>query len=397
MAYFDLDPLLETMLDTAPDISDLNLSVGRPPQVEVDGVLRPVAYAGIERLLPYHTELIALRLLQGKRDLADKLVKTGSVDLSYSLARRTRFRVNIFSQRGSFSIALRVIPSTVPTVEELGLPAQLNQIADERNGIVLVTGPTGSGKSTTLAAIINKLNREKAIHIITIEDPIEYLHPHVKATINQREVGTDTHTFALALRAALRQAPKVILVGEMRDVETISIALEASETGHLVLSTLHTIDAAKTIDRIVGVFPKNEERQIRTRFSQAFKWVVSQRLVPKQGGGRIAVCEILRATSRTKEYVHEGEREGKSLIDAMEDGLLEGMQTFDQELERLIAAGTIDREMALSYATNRTNLALRLDTQHSQDVARPAVPAAPAGARRAPKQPRSDFEDLIER
>jgi twitching motility protein PilT len=401
MPYFDLDPLLESMLDAAPNISDLNLSVGRPPQVEVDGALRTVGYAGIERLLPYQTELIAMRLLQGKRDLSEKLVRTGSVDLSYSLARRTRFRVNIFSQRGTYSIVLRVIPSRVPTIEELGLPAQLNEIADERNGIVLLTGPTGSGKSTTLAAVINKLNRDKAIHIITIEDPIEYLHPHQRATINQREVGSDTQTFALALRAALRQAPKVILVGEMRDAETIQIALEASETGHLVLSTLHTIDAAKTIERIVGVFPRNEERQIRTRFAQAFKWVVSQRLIPKDGGGRVAVCEVLRSTSRTREYVQEGEREGKSILDAMEDGTLEGMQTFDRELERLIGQGVMDREVALSYATNRTNLQLRLETQGTDMTEAPTVPlktmpAAPAPQRR-PAAPRSDFEDLIER
>jgi twitching motility protein PilT len=400
MAYFDLDPLLETMLDAAPGISDLNLSVGRPPQVEVDGQLRSVAYGGVEKLLPYQTELIAMRLLANKRELADRLVKTGSADLSYSLAKRTRFRVNVFAQRGSYSIVLRVIPNKIPTVEQLGIPPQLNQIAHERNGIVLVTGPTGSGKSTTLAAIIDKINREKAVHIITIEDPIEYLHPHKLATINQREVGADTQTFALALRAALRQAPKVILVGEMRDVETISIALEASETGHLVLSTLHTIDASKTIDRIVGVFPKNEERQIRTRFSQAFKWVVSQRLIPKEGGGRMAVCEILRATSRTKEYVQEGEREGKSLIDAMEDGLLDGMQSFDQELERLINAGELDRETALSYATNRTNLQLRLETQGSSlgHQAEPTIPvkSAPAMAPARP-EPRSEFDDLIER
>src|SRR5512145_272512 len=417
MGYFELDPLLESMLDAAPGISDLNLSVGRPPQVEVDGQLRPVAFAGLERLMPYHTELIAMRLLANKRDLADKLVRTGSVDLSYSLMRRTRFRVNVFSQRNSYSIVLRVIPNKVPTVEELGLPAQVNDICEERNGIVLVTGPTGSGKSTTLAAIIGKMNREKAIHIITIEDPIEYLHPHVKATINQREVGADTQTFALALRAALRQAPKVILVGEMRDVETISIALEASETGHLVLSTLHTIDAAKTIDRIVGVFPKNEERSIRTRFSQSFKWIVSQRLVPKRGGGRLAICEILRANSRTKEYVQEGEREGKSLQDAMEAGGLDGMQTFDQELERLIHEGTVDRELALSYATNRTNLQLRLDTQSPPSSKTDSIPLKPQegdgrrtgsyrpsdtrSARPAPApQPRhgdSEMDDLIER
>ena len=412
MAYFDLDPLLEAMLDAAPGISDLNLSVGRAPQVEVDGHLQAVPFAGIEKLVPYHTELIAMRLLASKRDAADKLVRTGSTDISYSLARRTRFRVNIFQQRGTYSIVLRVIPNKIPTVEELNIPPQLNEIATERNGIVLVTGPTGSGKSTTLAAILNKMNEEKAIHIITIEDPIEYLHPHRAATINQREVGSDTQTFALALRAALRQAPKVILVGEMRDVETISIALEASETGHLVLSTLHTIDASKTVDRIVGVFPKNEERQIRTRFSQAFKWVVSQRLVPKKGGGRIAVCEILRSSSRTKEYVQEGEREGKSLIDAMNDGVLEGMQSFDYELERLINAGIVDREVGLSYASNRTNLQLRLETQGSgsqestdklQSIGvaggKPTSPTSRSGVRPAPAPApqRSEMDDLIER
>jgi len=391
------------MLDLAPDISDLNLSVGRVPQKKNDGQLRPVPFSGLEQLLPYHTETVAMRLLGGKRDLADKLVRTGSADLSYSLARRTRFRVNIFSQRGSLSIVLRVIPNRVPTVEDLGLPQQLTEITRERNGIVLVTGPTGSGKSTSLAAIIDQINREQAIHIITIEDPIEYLHLHKQATINQRELGSDTQSFALALRAALRQAPKVILVGEMRDVDTISIALEASETGHLVLSTLHTIDAAKTIDRIVGVFPKNEERQIRTRFSQAFKWVVSQRLVPKVGGGRVALCEILRSTSRTREYVLEGEREGRSLIDAMNDGLLEGMQSSDYELERLINVGVIDREVGLSYATNRTNLQLRLDTQGAGDASpSPAATAGKPALSRPARQTAApsaslDLDDLIER
>ena len=402
MAFFDVDPLLETMLDAAPGISDLNISVGRPPQVEVDGQLRGVPFSGIDKLSPYHTEQVVMRLLAGKRDAADKLVKTGSTDLSYSLTARTRFRVNIFAQRGTYCVVLRVIPSRIPTVEELGIPPQLNEITKERNGIVLVTGPTGSGKSTTLAAIINKFNKEKAMHIITIEDPVEYLHPHHAATINQREVGTDTQTFALALRAALRQAPKVILVGEMRDVETISIALEASETGHLVLSTLHTIDASKTIDRIVGVFPKNEERQIRTRFSQSFRWVVSQRLVPKKGGGRLAVCEVLRSTARTREYVQEGEREGKSLIDAMNDGVLDGMQSFDYELERLINAGMVDRETALSYATNRTNLQLRLETNagNTDELATIKAAGAPPKASAKPKpppQPKNELDDLIER
>jgi twitching motility protein PilT len=393
MAYFDLNPLLGKMLDVAPGISDLNLSVGKPPQVEIEGQLRGVPYAGIERLAPYHTELVAMRLLRGKRDLTEKLLRTGSVDLSYSLAQRTRFRVNVFAQRGSFSVVLRVIPNKIPTVEELGLPPQLNEITQERDGIVLVTGPTGSGKSTTLAAIINKMNREKSIHVITIEDPIEYLYPSLKATINQREVGADTETFALALRAALRQAPKVILVGEMRDVETIAIALEASETGHLVLSTLHTIDASKTIDRIVGVFPKNEERQIRTRFSQSFKWIVSQRLVPKKSGGRMAVCEILRGTARTRDYIREGEKEGKSLVDAMEDGALEGMQTFDWELKRLIETGVIDEETALSYATNAPNLKLKLAMEAGEHPRKDA----PAKPERGSSGAASEMDNLIER
>jgi twitching motility protein PilT len=393
MAYFDLNPLLGKMLDVAPGISDLNLSVGKPPQVEIEGQLRGVPYAGIERLSPYHTELVAMRLLRGKRDLTEKLLRTGSVDLSYSLAQRTRFRVNVFAQRGSFSVVLRVIPNKIPTVEELGLPPQLNEITQERDGIVLVTGPTGSGKSTTLAAIINKMNREKSIHVITIEDPIEYLYPSMKATINQREVGADTETFALALRAALRQAPKVILVGEMRDVETISIALEASETGHLVLSTLHTIDASKTIDRIVGVFPKNEERQIRTRFSQSFKWIVSQRLVPKKSGGRMAVCEILRGTARTRDYIREGEKEGKSLVDAMEDGALEGMQTFDLELKRLIETGVLDHETALSYATNAPNLKLKLAMEGGVHPPKDAAAAPPGRSSSAG----SEMDNLIER
>src|SRR3954465_190018 len=361
MPYFDLDPLLETMLDYSPGISDLNLSVGRPPQVELDGQLRPIAYAGIERLLPYQTELIAMRLLAGKRDLADKLVRTGSVDLSYSLAKRTRFRVNVFAQRGSYSIVLRVIPNKIPTVEELGIPPQLNEIGEERNGIVLVTGPTGSGKSTTLAAVINKINPDQAVHIITIEDPIEYLHPHVKSTINQREVGADTQTFSLALRAALRQAPKVILVGEMRDVETISIALEASETGHLVLSTLHTIDAPKTVERIIGEFPVSEQTAIRNRLSQSFRYIVSQRLLPrKDGQGRVAAIEILKSTMRTRDYVQNGERDGQSLHDAMHDGELEGMQHFDGVLEKMVRDSAISKATALGYATNAGNLNLSL-------------------------------------
>ena len=399
MAYFDPEQLFEAMVDAAPDVSDLNLSVGAAPQIEVDGKLRQVEFAGLKRLLPYHTELIAMRLLNDNVELADRLIETGSVDLSYSLRQKARFRVNVFSQRGTYSIVLRVIANEVPRFEDLGLPSTLKAIAHERNGIVLVTGPTGSGKSTTLAAIINKMNEEREIHIITIEDPIEYLHTHKKAIINQREVGGDTKSFALALRAALRQAPKVILVGEMRDVETISTALEAAETGHLVLSTLHTIDAAKTVDRIIGVFPKNEERQVRTRFAQSFRWIVSQKLIPKKGGGRTALCEILRATSRTREYIQEGERDGRSLLDAMSDGALDGMQTFDGELLRLINEGAMDAELALSHATNPTNLRLRLgfDSDGNDASAAPAEPAPAATPETVEPVMDSDLESMIER
>jgi twitching motility protein PilT len=361
--FDQINPLLEFMLAVSPQVSDLNFSVGRPPQVEINGELREVPIKGLKALTPYQTEQMALQLLRGDRHLIRKLLKQGSADLSHSIPGKTRFRVNIFSQRGTYSIVLRVIPNGVPTIEELGLPPQLNQVAEERNGIVLLTGPTGSGKSTTLAAIINRINTDKAYHIVTIEDPIEYLHRHKRATINQRELGADVPSFALALRAALRQAPKVILVGEMRDLETTEIALEAAETGHLVLSTLHNIDASKTVDRIIGIFPKNEEQQIRTRFSQTFKWIVSQRLVPKaDGSGRLAVCEILRTSERTRDYIQHGESEmeGKSLLDAMNDGALDGMQTFDQELERLWREGVVSRETAISFATNAPNLALKM-------------------------------------
>jgi len=360
MKNFKLNAMLEAMLKVSDRVSDLNFSVGCPPQVELDGDLIPVKFSGLERLTPFQTEIVALNLVRGNADAVRTLVETGSTDVSYAIPGKTRFRVNIFSQRGTYSIVMRVIPSGVPTIDSLGLPRELKRIANLKSGIVLVTGPTGSGKSTTLAAIINKINSEKPYHIVTIEDPIEYLHPHKKATVNQREVGADTKSFGLALRAALRQAPKVILIGEMRDVETMETALEAAETGHLVLSTLHTIDASKTIERILGVFPKEQEQFIRNRFAASFRYIVSQRLVPKPGGGRVAVLEILKATLRTREYVLKGETEGRSLVDAMRDGNTEGMQHFDGEFERLVREGILPKETVLLYATNPTNLALEL-------------------------------------
>ena len=360
MKNFNLDAILEAMLKISDRVSDLNFSVGRPPQVEVDGQLAPVNFPGLPRLTPFQTETIAMHMLRGDRDLTRTLIQNGSVDLSYSIPQKTRFRVNIFAQRGTYAIVLRVIPEGIPSLASLKMPQELYNIGKLKNGIVLVTGPTGSGKSTTLAAIIHEINQESAYHIITIEDPVEYMHKHMKSTVNQREVGSDTKSFSLALRAALRQAPKVILIGEMRDVETIEIAMEAAETGHLVLSTLHTIDAAKTIDRIVGVFPKDQEPQIRTRFSQSFRYVISQRLLPKIGGGRVAALEILKSTMRTRDYVMKGESEGRSLTDAMHDGSVDGMQTFDDEIEKMWNQRMITKETALAYATNPTNLALRM-------------------------------------
>ena len=360
MIHFKIDSLFQRLLAAGDGISDLNLSVGKAPQVEIDGQLQTVEIRGLPVLKPIHTEMIAMMLMGGRKKFLQDLEQRGSVDLSYAIPGVTRFRVNIFLQRGNFAAVLRVIPRGIPTLEQLGLPAELANISKLKNGIVLVTGPTGSGKSTTLAAVIDRINREQAVHIVTIEDPIEYLHPHHQATINQREIGADAPSFSLALRAALRQAPKVILVGEMRDLETIETAFEAAETGHLVLSTLHTIDASKTVDRVIGVFPREQHQQVRIRFAQTFKYVVSQRLLPRQGGGRVAAVEIMKSTFRTRDYVLKGEGDGRSLIDAIHDGDQDGMRGFDQVLEQYVRDGIIDRQTALLYASNAGNLGLQM-------------------------------------
>ncbi len=304
MSLLVVAPIIELMLLISDIVSELNFSCGQKRQVEISGTLYSAAPLGLGRLTAFQTEMIAMAILRDNADAAVQLAKTRTADLSYALPGKCRFRVNIFQQRNSYSIVMRVIPHEVPTFEQLSIPPQLRDICNIRNGVVLLTGPTGSGKSSTLAAIIDQINETKSYHIVTIEDPIEFLHNHKKSTINQREVGADTKDFATALRAALRQAPKVILVGEMRYLETAEIALEAAETGHLVLSTLHTIDASKTIDRIIGLYPKNEERIIRTRLAQTFLYIVSQRLIPKADGkGRIAAVEILRSNPRTREYI----------------------------------------------------------------------------------------------
>ena len=353
--------IVATMLRVSKQVSDLIFSPGRAPQIEINGQLNEVNIAGVGKLSSEATQRIAVDLIGQNDIVAAKLEKEGSTDLSYSLPGIARFRVNIFRQRGTYAIVMRVIPQTIPDLASLNLPPHLGEVAELRNGIVLVTGPTGSGKSSTLAAILNKINEEKAYHVLTIEDPIEFLHNHKKSPIHQRELHSDTPSFALALRAALRQAPKVILVGEMRDKETIEIGLEAAETGHLVFSTLHTIDASKTVERIVGVFPLADQQAIRSRVSKAFRHIISQRLIPrKDGTGRVAVIEILKSTMRTREYVEKGEGEGKTLVDAMRDGSGEGMQHFDGELDRLIRAGVIDLEVGLGYASNAGNLRLEL-------------------------------------
>ena len=353
--------VLRRMLGVDSKISDLIFSPGRPPQVELTGDLQGVPIPGLEKLLPPQIKAMAELMLLGNEQGLETLDKKGSADISYSVPGLCRFRVNIFRQRGTFAIVMRVIPTTPPNWEELNLPKAVMSAAGLKNGLVLVTGPTGSGKSTTLAAIVDLINSTKKYHIVTIEDPIEFIHEHKLGTVHQRELHSDTPDFALALRAALRQAPKVILVGEMRDRETIEVAMEAAETGHLVLSTLHTIDAAKTIDRIIGVFPKNEESAIRTRLAQSFRRIISQRLLPKEGGGRIAAIEILVTNSRTREYIEKGEKEGRSITDAMNDGELDGMQTFDGVLEKFIREGLVRKEIALAFATNPNNLLLSIN------------------------------------
>jgi twitching motility protein PilT len=353
--------ILLAMLAVSSKVSDLILSPGSFPMVELSGKLAPVKIPGTVPLTPEDTRRIAYELIDGNKQATDSLQALGSCDISYRVPGHCRFRVNIFQQRGSHAIVMRVIPQVIPTLADLNLPPQLAEIADLQNGVVLVTGPTGSGKSSTLAAVLDRINESHAYHILTIEDPIEFMHRHKRSIVHQRELHSDTPSFALALRAALRQAPKVILVGEMRDKETIEIALEAAETGHLVLSTLHTIDASKTVERIIGAFQMGEQHTIRNRLAKSFRAIISQRLIPrKDGSGRVAIVEILKSTLRTREYVEKGEQDGKTLLEAMIDGDTDGMQHFDGEIEKLVRAGLIDVTTGLAYATNPGNLRLLL-------------------------------------
>ncbi|HJX35481.1 MAG TPA: PilT/PilU family type 4a pilus ATPase [Dehalococcoidales bacterium] len=358
----EIDHILTRMMESNVEISDFILTVDKPFQVEAAGQLvRVELRPHFEKLTPFQTEIFALNLINQDHRLMEKLIKEGSCDLSYELPDVARFRVNIFSQRGHYSIVLRKLETQIPTCAELLLPDAYYRVASEKNGIVLVTGATGSGKTTSLAAVINEINEKNSLHIITLEDPIEYTHTQKKATINQRELGKDFDTFANGLRAALRQAPKVILVGEMRDRESVEIALNAAETGHLVLSTLHTIDAGQTINRILGMFPIDEENQIRTRLADSLRWIICQRLLPKVGGGRIAAFEALGTNMRVKEVILHGESEGKTFSDIIQQSQAFSMVTFDNCIVDLYEKGSITEETARAYASNRANVGRGID------------------------------------
>ncbi len=359
----EIDHLLARMLDSYDNVSDLNITVGKPFQVETSGDLAVVDLEPqFNEITPYQAEIFALNLINQSRRLTETLLLEGSCDSSYELPGKARFRVNIFSQRGNYSVVLRKLSPKIPTCQELGLPDAFLEMSQEQNGFILVTGATGSGKSTSLAAILNDINDVKSVHIVTLEDPVEYDHPHKKATFNQRELGEDFDSFATGLRAALRQAPKVILVGEMRDRESLEIGLSAAETGHLVLSTLHTLDSGQTINRILGMFPTEEENQIRTRIADSIRWIVCQRLLPKVGGGRVAAFEILRTNLRVKDSILHGESEGKTFYDIIQAGKAFGMVTFDDYILGLYEKGIITQETAMAYASRKDVLGRGIDT-----------------------------------
>lgn len=363
MKKSEIDYWITAMLKSYENVSDLNLTVGKPLQVEAAGVLMPVqVQPQIDRLTPFQTEVFALNLIGNDKRLLADLLHTGSCDLSYALSDVARFRVNIFSQKGCYSIVLRKLETTIPTIESMQFPAVFHKIASELNGLVLFTGATGSGKTTSLAALLHKINQERQVHVITLEDPIEYVHPHNKATFNQRELGKDFDTFSSGIRAALRQAPKVILVGEMRDRETLETAIAAAETGHLVLSTLHTIDTGQAINRILGFYEQEEQPQVRNRLIDTLRWVVGQRLLPRITGGRVAAIEVLCTSLRVKDLILNGEREEKTFYKIIDAGSTVGMRTFDQHIVELYGQGIITEKTAMSYCTQRTEVARRLDT-----------------------------------
>jgi twitching motility protein PilT len=355
--------LLASILRANNQVSDLIFSPGRMPQVEVNGQLIGVQGAGLRPFSADDTRRLASDLIGENKQAIAILREQGFCDVSYGLTGVARFRVNVFIQRGSCAVVMRVIATAIPILSSLGLPRQLADVAHLREGIVLITGPRGSGKSSTLAALLDSINREQVCHIITIEDPIEFLHNHKRATVHQRELHSDTPSAAVALRAALRQAPNVILVGEMRDRETMEMVLEAAESGHLVLTSLNTVSVAKTVERMVSVFGQCEQSSIRSRLARSFRYIVSQRLIArKDGAGRIAIVEMLKANPRTQSCMEANDSSGENLLQAMRDGVSEGMQHFDGELEKLVSKGIVDFDTAMMYATDPQELRTHLKT-----------------------------------
>ena len=359
----EIDYILLKMLESKKNLSDLNFTPGKPVQVESDGELIPVRMQpNFSNLTAFQTEIIALNLINNNRELTETLIKRGSCDFSHQLKDGVRFRVNVFSRSGKYSIAMRKLETQIPTIKELNLPDVFYQMAEEKNGLLFVTGATGVGKSTSLAALLNQINETKAYHVITLEDPIEFQHSQKKSTFNQRELATDFDTFESGLRAAMRQAPKVILVGEMRDRETIQIGLAAAETGHLVVTTLHTADAGQTINRILGMFSTEEEKLIRVRLADSLKWVVSQKLLPKTGGGRIAAFEVMCTSLRVKDSILHGEKEGNSYAEIIKQGSARSMISFDEYILKLYESGLIEENTANVYATRKDIVGRGIDT-----------------------------------
>jgi twitching motility protein PilT len=353
--------LLAAMLRTSQKVSDLIFTPNRPPQIEVHGQLTAVQIPGVGTLTPDDTRRIASDVIGANKQALNMLREQGSCDVSYGQPGTARFRVNVFIQRGSCAVVMRVIPTVIPTFSSLRLPAQLEEVAHVRNGIILVTGGSGSGRSSTLAAIIDRINDEHCYHILTVEDPIEFLHRHGKSTVHQRELGSDAPSFMHALKAALRQSPRAIMVGEIRDRETLEILLEAAENGHLILSSMNTVDSLKTVERVVGLFPASEQQSMRERFAKTFRYIIGQRLIPRADGAeRIAAVEILKSNSRTRDCIEQGERPGRTLLDCIKAGENEGMQHFDAEIAKLVRAGLVDPETALCFASNSTLLSQEL-------------------------------------
>ncbi|MDR1080836.1 MAG: PilT/PilU family type 4a pilus ATPase [Deltaproteobacteria bacterium] len=360
---FHLEFILDKLMNSASEVSDINMTVGHPIQVESGGELIPVFFEPeIRALTAYQTETLALSLLRGNRQLIGTLLDTGACDLSFNMENKVRFRVNIFSQQGRYSIVMRKIESYIKSVDELGLPETIRRLSSEKNGIILVTGATGTGKTTTLAAILDEINTNKAVHVVTLEDPVEFIHPAKMSTFNQRELGLDFRTFSEGLRSALRQAPKVILVGEMRDRETVEMALSAAETGHLVFSTLHTVDAGTTVNRIIGLFDSDEEKLIRVRLADSLRWVVSQRLLPKIGGGRVAALEIMGSNLLIKDIITNGEEPDKTFYHTIAGLSAMGWQTFDQHILDLYRQKVIHEDVALTYSSKKTIMSRGIDT-----------------------------------